>query len=83
MVLEAVLLAIHASPQTRYKRLVQRQRSDDPTDFEAFMERDKRELGIGMGSVIAIAAYMIINEGTKAHLNHKTLTFIGKVLKDD
>jgi dephospho-CoA kinase len=78
-----VLLAIHASPQTRYKRLVRRKRSDDPQDWETFMQRDQRELGIGMGAVISVADYMIINEGTIRHLHQKTLTFIGKVLKDE
>jgi dephospho-CoA kinase len=78
-----VLLAIHASPKTRYTRLVRRKRSDDPEDWETFVERDQRELGVGMGSVIAVADYMIINEGTLRHLQQKTLTFVGRVLKDE
>jgi len=78
-----VLLAIHSSPKTRYMRLVRRKRSDDPKDWETFIERDQRELGIGMGSVISVADYMIINEGTIRHLHQKTLTFVGKVLKDE
>ncbi|HDQ05767.1 MAG TPA: dephospho-CoA kinase, partial [Candidatus Bathyarchaeota archaeon] len=44
-----ILIAIHASPKTRYQRLFRRKRSDDPTNWETFMERDLRELGIGMG----------------------------------
>ncbi|MFA5365335.1 MAG: AAA family ATPase [Candidatus Bathyarchaeia archaeon] len=57
-----VLIAIHASPKTRYTRLSRRRRSDDPQNWETFMERDQRELGIGMGSVIATADNMLINE---------------------
>ncbi|MCW4016579.1 MAG: AAA family ATPase [Candidatus Bathyarchaeota archaeon] len=75
-----VLLAIHASPKTRYKRLVRRRRSDDPPDWETFMQRDLRELGIGMGSVISVADYMIVNEGTIGQLKRKTLQFT-EVLK--
>jgi dephospho-CoA kinase len=73
-----VLVAIHASPKTRYQRLFRRRRSDDPQDWETFMERDLRELGVGMGNVIATADYMIVNEGTFAQLN----TGIKKVLKE-
>jgi dephospho-CoA kinase len=54
--------AIHASPQTRFQRLLARGRSDDPKDWETFHERDVRELGVGLGSVIALADAMLINE---------------------
>lgn len=74
------LMAVHASPVTRYKRLFRRRRTDDPVNWEAFMDRDLRELGIGMGSVISLADYMIVNEGTIGQLKHKTLQFIKKVL---
>ena len=75
-----MLLAIHASPKTRYKRLFRRKRSDDPTDWDTFIERDLRELGIGMGSVIAVADYMIVNEGSITQLKQKTLRFLNRVL---
>ena len=75
------LIAIHASPKTRYKRLLRRRRSDDPINWETFMERDLRELGIGMGSVISLADYMIINEGKIVRLKHKTLQFMKKMLE--
>ena len=75
-----MLLAMHASPKTRYKRLFRRKRSDDPTDWDTFMERDLRELGIGMGSVIAVADYMIVNEDSIMQLKQKTLRFLNRVL---
>ena len=78
-----ILITIHASPKTRYQRLVRRRRSDDPTDWDTFMERDLRELGIGMGDVISVADYMIVNEGTIRQLKQKTLQFIKKVLEDE
>lgn len=56
------LFAIHSSPETRFKRLWKRQRSDDPIDRKTFHERDARELGVGLGDTIAMAEHMIINE---------------------
>lgn len=57
-----VLVAVHSSPETRFKRLYHRQRSDDPKNWEIFHERDMRELSVGLGSAIAMAEYMIVNE---------------------
>ena len=74
------LIAIHASPETRFRRLFQRKRSDDPEGWETFMERDLRELGVGLGSAVATADHMIVNEGTKAQLKRKTREALGKVL---
>jgi len=72
------LIAIHASPETRFRRLFQRNRSDDPRGWETFMERNSRELGVGIGAAIATADYMIVNEGTEFQLKKKT----GEVLKE-
>jgi dephospho-CoA kinase len=56
------VIAIHSSPETRFKRLKQRHRSDDSDDFDTFLERDKRELKFGIGDVIASADFMLIND---------------------
>jgi len=58
------LVAVHASPKTRFERLIRRRRSDDPKNWENFVKRDLRELNVGIGKVIAVADYMIVNEGT-------------------
>lgn len=65
------LIAIHTSPETRFQRLFQRKRSDDPKSWETFMERDLRELSVGLGDVMATADYMLINEGTRVQLKRK------------
>ena len=75
-----VLIAIHTNPKTRYKRLSRRRRSDDPRDWETFMERDLRELGIGMGAVISIADHVIVNEGTLLQLKKKIRQVLTEVL---
>lgn len=57
-----ILVAIHSSPETRFKRLYSRRRKDDPGNWKIFGERDMRELRVGLGNAIAMAAYMIVNE---------------------
>jgi len=75
------LIAIHASPETRFQRLFQRKRSDDPEGWETFMERDLRELSVGLGSAIATADFMIINEATKAELGRKVREVLEEVIE--
>ncbi|MEM2098378.1 MAG: AAA family ATPase [Candidatus Bathyarchaeia archaeon] len=59
------LVAVHASPETRFARLTSRRRSDDPTNWELFRERDFRELNVGLGNAIAMADYIVVNENSK------------------
>jgi dephospho-CoA kinase len=75
------LIAIHSSPEARFKRLFRRRRSDDPKNWKTFMERDSRELGVGLGSVIATADYMIVNEGTKSQLKRDVREFLEGVIR--
>jgi dephospho-CoA kinase len=75
------LIAIHASPETRFRRLFQRKRSDDPKGWETFLERDLREISVGIGSAIATADHVIVNEGTKVELERKTREVLMEVLK--
>ena len=58
-----VIVAVHASPKTRFERLRARGRPGDPRSWEEFVARDSMELGFGLGSVIALADYMLVNEG--------------------
>jgi dephospho-CoA kinase len=78
-----ILIAIHASPKTRYQRLFRRKRSDDPTNRDTFMERDQRELGVGMGAVIAAADHKIVNEGTLAQLKTEIRRVMKETLEDE
>ncbi|MCS7098088.1 MAG: AAA family ATPase [Candidatus Methanomethyliaceae archaeon] len=72
---EVCLIAVHASPLTRFKRLLKRGRPDDPKNLEEFIIRDMREIRIGIGSVIALADIMFINEGTIEELVEKVRDF--------
>ncbi len=58
------LVAVHSSPASRFERLRRRNRSDAPRNIQEFEDRDERELGWGLGSLIAMADIMLVNEGT-------------------
>jgi dephospho-CoA kinase len=77
-----VLMTVHSSPQTRFKRLSTRRRSDDPKTWEVFEERDMRELGVGIGNVIALAEYVIVNDSTKEVLVAQTEEVLKKAEKE-
>ena len=73
-----ISVSIYASPQTRFKRLVLRNREDDPEVFEDFLVRENREIGFGIAEVVATADYMLDNECTLEEFKEKVATFIEK-----
>ena len=78
---EFKLIHIHASPSTRFRRIAHRNRSDDSHDRLIFVERDRRELGVGIGSAIAMADYVLINEGTLLQFKTKIRRFLETILE--
>ena len=73
------LLSIEASAETRYKFLGARGRSDDPETREKFEERDKREIGVGIGKSIEIADETISNDNIALdELTERAYTIIEK-----
>ncbi|MFX1243497.1 MAG: AAA family ATPase [Promethearchaeota archaeon] len=73
------VIAVHASPQIRFERLRKRGRADDAITREQFLERDARELDVGLGRVIAQADVMLINEGDLDALQAQ----VRQILKSD
>lgn len=55
------LLAIHASSRVRFIHLKERGRTDAPLAQSDFMERERRELDVGISEVIALADEVIAN----------------------
>lgn len=55
------LLAIHASSDIRYNHIKQRDRSDTPANHENFLQRDEREMSVGISKAIALADESISN----------------------
>ena len=70
-------IAIHASPRSRFERLLKRGRSDRPRTWADFVERDDRELKVGVGRVIAVADRVVENEDSRKDLKRRT----GRLLK--
>jgi dephospho-CoA kinase len=71
-----ILISVHASPDTRFQRLIERNRADGSSKYEKFQERDLRELGFNLGTAIALSDHMILNEGPIIELceKYKALT---------
>jgi len=61
---DVTVVAIHSSPEDRYRRLVERNRNDAPSGKREFEERDEREIGWGLAETIALADVMIPNGST-------------------
>jgi dephospho-CoA kinase len=76
-----VTIAIHASSKSRFQRLRRRGRSDRPRGWADFMERDNRELGVGIGKLIALADRTVENEDTKEDLKRRTKRLLKTVLR--
>ncbi len=62
------IIAVHSSPRTRFVRLTARARRDDTKSHEIFSERDRREINVGLGGVLALADFVIVNEGSMEEL---------------
>lgn len=78
-----VLIAIHASPETRFQRLFRRKRSDDPRGWTTFHERDMRELSVGLGDLVVLSDYLIVNEGAKTETEEKIRNLLRKVAENE
>jgi dephospho-CoA kinase len=74
-----ILMAVYASPETRFNRIFRRKRSDDPDGWEVFHERDMRELGVGLGDAVAMAEYLVINENSRSVAKAAAKRFIGRI----
>ena len=75
------IFAIHSSPKTRYERLMGRERGDDPNGMDEFDERDRRELGWGLGDVVALADMMLVNETGLMELEMRIRTIMFSEMK--
>jgi dephospho-CoA kinase len=78
-----VSIAICASPETRFQRLFRRKRSDDPQGWTTFHERDMRELSVGLGDLIVLSDYHIVNEGTKIETEKKIYELLREVAENE
>jgi len=76
-----ILVAIHASPKTRYERMVKRGREDDSLSIDDFKRRDARELSWGIGNVVAMADVVVINEGSLEEFREKVRNILDEIMQ--
>ncbi len=62
------VIAITAPPKVRYKRMVERGRSDDFTSYTDFLWREKKEFRYGLKGAISDADFIISNAGERRTL---------------
>jgi dephospho-CoA kinase len=80
---QVVVIGLHASPRTRFRRLQERNRRDAPETWDDFQERDKRELGWGLGKVIVLADHMIVNEDDIETFKKNVKGVLSKLISDE
>lgn len=78
---EVLVIAVHASPKTRFERVRRRGREGDPRTWEEFHRRDLTELEFGIGSVIALADYMLVNEGSLGEFRKSAQRVLERIVK--
>ncbi|WP_338601866.1 AAA family ATPase [Sulfolobus tengchongensis] len=76
------IVAIHSPPKLRYKRMIERMRSDDSKEVSDLIRRDREELNLGIGEVIAMADYIIVNDSTYEEFKKRCDEVIDRVLKN-
>ena len=75
---DAAVVTVYASSVTRYTRLMSRGRDDIPLSHGEFEERDRRELGWGLGNAIALSDRIVGNEGTIEEFRNR----VGQMLSE-
>ncbi|NPA47486.1 MAG: flagellar hook-basal body complex protein FliE [Thermococci archaeon] len=78
-----IIVAVHAPPRSRFERLRSRKRHDDPRSWEEFEERDWKELRFGLGNVIAMADYMVVNDGSKEEYEEAVRGVVDRILREN
>lgn len=81
---DVLVVAVHASPRTRFARLSTRGRRDDPKTWNEFVSRDMKELEFGIGNVIALADVMLVNEDkSPEEVANEALATVRRALRHD
>ncbi len=78
---DTCIIAVHASPSKRFERIRNRGRPGDPVTWRQFLERDLVELSWGVGNVIALADYIIVNDTTLQEALEKSRRVIEEVVE--
>ncbi|AAK41303.1 dephospho-CoA kinase [Saccharolobus solfataricus] len=76
------IVAVHSPPKIRYKRMIERLRSDDSKEISELIRRDREELKLGIGEVIAMADYIITNDSNYEEFKRRCEEVTDRVLKN-
>jgi dephospho-CoA kinase len=76
------LAAVWASETIRHARIASRVREDDARGVENFRTKDRRELSWGLGEAMALADFLLMNEGTLAELRKNAVKFFRGVMHE-
>jgi len=77
------VVAIYSSPNTRYQRILDRDRNDDPDFIDELVKRDRRELDYGLGNIITMSDKLIINEGSIEEFQQQAERILRSILRDE
>ncbi|MHA1914107.1 MAG: AAA family ATPase [Promethearchaeota archaeon] len=75
------VIAIIVREEDRFTRLLERNRIDDPKNFEELEERDQREIQFGLEEVLKNADYIIKNDSTIEQLRKNIRNLVSKVIE--
>jgi len=73
------IVAVHSPPNLRFQRMISRGREGDVSSPEEFRFRDEANLRLGIGDVIALADYMIVNNSTLEKLIEEAERVAGEI----
>ena len=73
------IVAVHSPPNLRFQRMISRRREGDVSGSEEFRFRDEANLRLGIGDVIALADYMIVNNSTLEKLVEEAERVAGEI----
>lgn len=75
------VVAIFANRKDRLSRIMKRNRPDDVKSEQELLDRDRRELSWGLGNLIVLADYMIVNDSTLDVFKERTADFLKREFK--
>ena len=77
-----VLIEVRASERARFERIMKRARPSDPKTWEAFLAREASEKRLGIEDVIAMADFIVENEGSESDFIEKSKRILAFLLKE-
>lgn len=75
------VVAVFANRDQRLERILKRGREDDIRNSKELIKRDERELSWGIGNVIALADFMIVNDCSLEDFRERSRKLITEKIK--